>query len=85
MTEGPLDECFDNFHKKVITVIDNVAPYESFEPGKQMYRKEPWLPVGLLKSIKKQKLLYTRTLHDHKNFAVIQKYKAYRNTLTKLK
>ena len=36
-------------------MVDTVAPFESYIPGKQMYRKEPWLPVSLLKNIHKQK------------------------------
>ena len=50
-----------------------------------MYRKDPWLPVGLLKSIKKQKRLYHKTLVYPDNTALHDQYKQYRNLLTKLK
>ena len=85
VSHDKLDDCFDNFHQLVTFTIDSIAPYESYVPGKQMYRKEPWLPVSLLKSIKKQKYLYTKTLQDRTNISNHTKYKSYRNELTKLK
>ena len=69
------DEAFDRFHEKVLSVIDSVAPYESFTLGKQMYHKEPWLPDSLLKNSKKQKILYKKTISrsntalDHESYS----------------
>ena len=49
-------------HLKIVNIVDKIAPYESFTLSKYMYRKEPWLPFNLLKSINKQKALYRKTL-----------------------
>ena len=80
-----VDEAFEEIHKNLVTIVDKIAPYESFVPGKYSYRKEPWLPVSLLKSIKKQKILYTKTLSRKATEADRSKYKEYRNTFTKIK
>ena len=85
VSKGDLDECFNIFHDLLTNNIDSVAPYESYVPRKQMYRKEPWLPVSLLKSIKRHKYLYTKSLRVCSNTENHLKYKHYRNTLTKLK
>ena len=60
--KGSVNEAFNNFHENLVSVVDEFAPYESFTPGNYSYRKEPWLPVSLLKNIKKQKKLYKKSL-----------------------
>ena len=78
-------EPFSNLHEKLVKVIDEIAPNQNFTPGKYSYRKEPWLPVTLLKFIKKQQTLYHKTLsHDCCDSDLIY-YRSYRNTLTVLK
>ena len=47
-----INTAFDKLHEKVLAVVDKIAPYETYMPGKQSYRKEPWLPISLLKSVK---------------------------------
>ena len=46
--EGTIDNAFENIHNVITEVIDKFAPYESYMPRKYMYRKDPWIPVGLL-------------------------------------
>ena len=82
---GDLNDSFDKFHEKVVNIVDNVAPYESFRPGKYSFRKEAWLPCSLLKCIKKQKVLYKMTLKADASDKDFRKYKQYRNMLTKIK
>ena len=55
-----VNDGFDYLHSQVIKIIDKVAPYESFIPKKSNFCKDPWLPFGLLRSIKKQKLLFKK-------------------------
>ena len=76
---------FKKFHEKIVSVLDNIAPYETFIPGKYSYHKEPWIPIGLLRSIKKQRVLYKKTLGNNATIHDLNQYKNYRNTLTKLK
>ena len=82
---GSINEAFDHLHYSISSVIDQVSPYEQYTPSKQMYRKDPWLPVGLLKSIKKQKKLYQKTLVHPNNTTLHEQYRQYQNLLTKLK
>ena len=65
--------------------MDKIAPVESFTPSKKNCRKELWLPNSLLKSIRKQKALYKLSIHPNAKNTDREKYKKYRNTLTKLK
>ena len=80
-----VDEAFSNLHESILAVINKIGPFETFSPGKHKYRKDPWLPVGLLKSIKKQILLYKETLRANVSSETINKYCAYRNMLMKIK
>ena len=80
-----IDIVFDELHEKIISILDSVAPLETYVPNKKLYRKEPWLPASILKSIKFQKKLYTKTLSITATQQDLLKYKNYRNTLTKLK
>ena len=80
-----LDTVFGKLHKKMISVIDSVAPLETYVPNKRMYQKEPWLPASILRNIKYQRKLYIKTLSTTATQADLVKYKNYRNTLTKLK
>ena len=85
VTNNSIDTAFDKLHENMLNIIDSVAPYESFFPGKCSYRKESWLPASLLKSIKKQKMLYKRTFSKNCKEESIAKYKTYRNILTRVK
>ena len=84
-SKGTVNDAFDIVHEKILGVIDKIAPYESYLPGKCTYRKEPWLLTSLLKCIKKQKKLYALSISRFATEREIEHYKDYRNTLTKLK
>ena len=78
-----LNQSFNNFHKKLLNIIDNEAPYCTYTPSRKI--NEPWLTAGILKCQKKQLLLYKDTLKTTANDEVHRKYKNYRNCLTKLR
>ena len=80
-----VNDGFEYLHEKVIGIVDKIAPYESFIPSKHKFRRDPWLPFSLLKSIRKQQQLYRQTLKRGCSQEHIDHYKSYRNTLTKLK
>ena len=80
-----IDIAFDKLHEKIISIVNSVALLETYVPDKKLYRKEPWLPASILKSIKLQKKLYTKTLSITATQQDLFKYKNYQNTLTKLK
>ena len=87
VTDSTMDvnTVFDNWHSKVLNIIDKTAPFETISLKSKYLNKEPWLPVSLLKSIKKQKKLFQITLAKNSMELDIIKYKNYRNTLTRIK
>ena len=85
LLEKGINDGFEYLHEKVISTVDKIAPYESFTLSKYKFRRDPWLPCSLLKSIKKQHQLYKLTLKRGCSQKQVDHYKAYRNTLTKLK
>ena len=80
-----IDIALNKLHEKIISIVDSVAPLETYVPHKKMYHKEPWLPSSILRNIKYQKKLYIKSLSTSATEADLLKYKNYRNTLTKLK
>ena len=58
---------FESCHSILMEQIDRIAPYERIPLKPKYLKKEPWLPTSLLKSIKKQKLLYQVTLKTNCN------------------
>ena len=83
--KGSVNDAFESFHDGLLSIIDKEAPLETYQPSKNKYRKEAWLPVSLLQNIKRQKYLYRKSLHHHASKADHEVYKNYRNILTKLK
>ena len=85
VNEDTVDKAFSKVHEKIMMTLDTIAPYETFTSGKYSYCEDPWIPIGLLRSIKKQKQLYKKTLGSNATALDQSKYKIYRNTLTKMK
>ena len=50
-----IDIALNKLHEKIISIVDSVAPLETYVPHKKIYHKEPWLPSSILRNIKYQK------------------------------
>ena len=80
---GPLnaDDGFNMVHSKLITTIDKIAPKTEIRLSKSKTPRDPWITKGLLRSVQKQKELYSEQLSDP---TITNQYKAYRNLLQKI-
>ena len=78
------NESFDYFHNKLTNSLDKHAPVrtKTFLKGRL---DEPWVTNGLKHSMKKQQRLYRATLKGGNTLETVEKYKNYRNVLTKIK
>ena len=74
-----LNEAYEQFHQTLQSVLDKVAPIKTLTISGKNKIKEEWMTPGILKSIKRQKLLYSNTLKQRCNDHVHNKYKEYRN------
>ena len=72
---------FNIFHSTLITTIDKIAPETEIKLNKNKTPRDPWITKGLLRSIQKQKKLYSEQLSDT---IITNKYKSYRNQLQKI-
>ena len=78
-----LNISFDLFHKELPHIIDDEAPFTSYIPNSKI--NDPWLLPSVRKCMKTQLKLYKETLKNSASDSTHQKYKNYRNCLTKLK
>ena len=77
-------EAFDRFHNILMNTLDEIAPYHTVTIANDKLRRDPWLSIGLLKSLKKQQLLYKQFLSNRTDTRIEQKYKVYRNKLKEI-
>ena len=77
-------EAFDRFHNILMNTLDEIAPYHTVTIANDKLRRDPWRSIGLLKSLKKQQLLYKQFLSNRTDTRIEQKYKVYRNKLKEI-
>ena len=84
LSELTTDEAFHDFHDKITTSLNRHAPIrtKTILKGKL---DEPWVTTSLKRSMSKQQFLYKKTLDKSCNETDRNKYKQYRNCLTKIK
>ena len=80
-----VDVAFNQFQSKIEESLDKIAPYKHITiPNHKMW-KEPWITKGLSNSMNKCIQLYKKTLIKNAPQHTYNKYKIYRNCLTKIK
>ena len=62
-------------------ILDTETAIKTIKIKPSKVLKEPWMSPGLLRSIKKQKLLYKKTLTKNISVSDQIRYKEYRNKL----
>ena len=72
-------------HNIILRSIDAHCPIRVRSLSNNKFRREPWLTAGLHISCNKQKKLYQNSISNNAKPSTVEKYKAYRNTLKKLK
>ena len=80
-----VDESFDSFHDLLLKTLDRYAPTVTRKLSNKNFRREAWLNPSLLRCIKTQKRLYSKTIKASVNDQDIIKYKNYKKVLEKLK
>ena len=69
----------------IIECMDKIAPVKHVTIPSHKIWKEPWITKGLSKSMNTCTQLYKDTLKNNTPLEIRNKYKSYRNCLTKLK
>ena len=80
-----VDASFDRFHNIIQETLDLHVPITTRNLNPKKYRREPCISQSLLRSIKKQKQLYAKTLRLNVSDFEITKYRNYKKILDKLK
>ena len=75
------NEAYTCFHTKMQEILNTEAPIQTMKIKTSKVLKEPWMSPGLLRSIKKQKQLYKKTLIKNASERDQIRYKEYRNKL----
>ena len=83
--KGDTNEQFDLLHDIILGSINTHCPIRVRSLSNNKFRREPWLTAGLHISCNKQKKLYQISISNNAKPSAVEKYKAYRNTLKKLK
>ena len=79
-----LDDQYNMFHSKLLSIMDDVAPYQTVTIPFDKLIRDPWLTPGLMKCLTKQRSLYKTSLKKHASDIETQRYKAYRNKLKEI-
>ena len=76
------DDSFNILHETLIMSMDKHMPLKTKKLTKKDINKEPWITKGVENCIKKQKLLYKKSIgkratsEDHKKYKDLQKHVA---------
>ena len=65
--------------------LDLIAPIKTTRIPCHKIWQEPWLTSGIVRSMSKSLKLYKKTIKHKATLKDIEKYKTYRNALTKIK
>ena len=79
-----LDIQYNMFHSKLLSILDEVAPYQTVTIPFDKIIRDPWLTPGLMKCLTKQRSLYKTSLKKHDSDTETQRYKSYRNKLKEI-
>ena len=77
------NEIYNEFHNKLIAVIDKNAPYKTLSKQVSKTKQKPWITKSIIKSIKTKNIYYKKFLKTKSKFWY-DRYKYYRNTINKL-
>ena len=83
--KGDTNEQFDLLYDIILRSIDTHCPIRVWSLSNNKFRKEPWLTAGIHIICNKQKKLYQTSISNNTKTSAVEKYKAYRNILKKLK
>ena len=76
---------FKDFTNIINTALDQIAPIKTTRIPCHKIWQEPWLTSGIIRSMNKSLKLYKKSIKHTATLKDIEKYKTYRNALTKIK
>ena len=79
-----VDIQYNLFHSKLLSILDEVAPYQTVTIPFDKIIRDPWLTPGLMKCFTKQRTLYKSSLRKQTSDIEIERYKSYRNKLKEI-
>ena len=79
-----LNEAYQTFQQTVQNALDKIAPIKTVTISGKRKIKEEWMTPGIIKSLKRQKMLYSNTLKNRNCNQIYHKYKEYRNKLKQI-
>ena len=82
---GNVDKQFNTVHKILLKSLNEHCPIREHIVNSKKIRREPWLMSGIVISSTRQRKLYQNSIKPDAKLIKIEKYKTYRNILTKLK
>ena len=77
---------FDQFYKKVNSVIDNHLPLKKLSKRELKQQFKPWIRTGIRKSIKTRDKVFNKYINskNHNKDQLYNEFKRYRNLIVKL-
>ena len=84
LLDKSVNEAYTCFHMKVQEILDAEVPVKTIKVKPNKILNEPWMSPGLLRSIKKQKYLYRKTINKNNTEKDEIKYKEYSNKLSQI-
>ena len=85
LNTNDVNEMTDSFHTILCQEIEKFCPKTSRILNYSKLRREPWLSNGIMKSIKRAKVLYKDTLINGCSDDIIERYKEYNCMLQRVK
>ena len=79
-----LNGAYQFFQQTVQSALDKITPLKTLTISGKRNIKEEWMTPGILKSLKRQKLLYSNTLKQRGCNQAHHKYREYRNKLKRI-
>ena len=73
-------DSFNLFHQKLTASIDKHAPEKTLKLGRKSLIRDPWITVGILRSLRRQKQLYKEMLLTKTDVSTFR-YRSYCNCL----
>ena len=85
LNQNNVNIAFKEFNNIIDTALDLVAPIKTTRIPCHKIWQEPWLTSGIVRSMNKCLKLYKKTIKLKATAKDIEKYKTYRNALSKIK
>ena len=82
--EKSVNDAYTYLQEKIQEILDQEVPIKTIRVKPNKILKEPWMTPGLLKSVKKQKTHYKKSIVKHITDIDQITYKEYRNKLTQI-